>query len=137
MIDIQEYLDGLLSRISIDMDYSVTSRDPFGDLFIVFNPDYKFSDIKSGIMDYPPLRNKIIDTGNNFLELCDTIYIDGNRTCIGVLLSIGNQGFGTQIKIMVKYVDYSVSDDGRIKRFLSFASLKSYKDRNIVDWGEI
>ena len=122
------HVNDFLERIGVsDMTYSVVSKDSFGDLISVFDPDFSYSTMRHAINSNRAISNKIEDSGLYHCEIHDTIYVDGNPVKISILCEQGENGFGTSIKIMVKHV--SVVINGDMKSFLSFESLKSYKSR--------
>lgn len=119
------HIDDFLARINVqDMKYSVTSRDTFGDLIKCFDADKSYRQIELAINDSRAMRERVVDSGVNFTEIHDDIYIDGNRTRVAYLIKVGEQGFGTEIRIMVKNVSVFLS--GEMKTFLSFESMKNY-----------
>ena len=122
------HVNDFLERIGVsDMTYSVVSKDSFGDLISVFDPDFSYSTMRHAINSNRAISNKIEDSGLYHCEIHDTVYVDGNPVKISILCEQGENGFGTSIKIMVKHV--SVVINGDMKSFLSFESLKSYKSR--------
>lgn len=122
------HVNDFLDRIGVsDMTYSVVSKDSFGDLISVFDPDFSYSTMRHAINSNRAISNKIEDSGLYHCEIHDTVYVDGNPVKISILCEQGENGFGTSIKIMVKHV--SVVINGDMKSFLSFESLKSYKSR--------
>lgn len=121
-------VDDFLMRVGVqDMNYSVTSKDTFGDIISVFDPDMKYSTIRNAVNNSRPMRNKIVDSGTKYLEIHDDVYIDGNRVRVAILCEEGDSGFGTIIKVMVKTVDVFIGDE--MKSFLSFESMKNYISR--------
>lgn len=126
------HVDDFLMRISVqDMNYSVTSKDTFGDLISVFDPDTSYKEIDKAIQNSRPMRNKITDSGLNYTEISDDLYIDGYKVRVSILCEQGDNGFGTSIKIMVKTVEAFL--DGEMKSFLSFESMKSYISRVVKE----
>lgn len=122
------HIDDFLARINIqNMSYSVTSRDAFGDIIKVFDPNKSYKEVEYAINSSRSMREKVVDSGVSFVEIHDDIYVDGNKVKIAILVKVGDQGFGTEIRIMVKNVNFFV--DGEMKMFLSFESLKNYQAR--------
>lgn len=122
------HVNDFLERIGVsDMTYSVVSKDSFGDLISVFDPDFSYSTLRHAINSNRAMSNKIEDSGLYHCEIWDVVYVDGNPVKIAILCEKGQNGFGTSIKIMVKHV--TVFINGSMKSFLSFESLKSYKSR--------
>lgn len=122
------HVDDFLMRIGVqDMNYSEVSRDTFGDITSVFDPDMRYSTVRDAVNNSRPMRNKIVDSGTKYLEIHDDIYIDGNRVKVSILCEEGDNGFGTIIKIMVKMIDVFIGDE--MKSFLSFESMKNYISR--------
>jgi hypothetical protein len=118
-------IDDFLIRIGVqDMQYSVTSRDAFGDIIKCFDADKSYNSINTAINNSRAMRDKITDSGINFTEIQDNIYVDGNRVKIAILVKVGDQGFGTEIRMMTKNVQVFL--DGEMKTFLSFESMKNY-----------
>ena len=122
------HIEDFLSRIGItEMNFSVVDKDSFGDIITVFDPDTDYEDIRKSVIGNRAMRNKMVDSGLNYCEIHDTIYVDGNKTVVAILCEEGNSGFGTNIKIMVKRVDFM--DGSEMKSFLSFESMKNYISR--------
>lgn len=124
-------INDFLDRIRVeDMNYSVVKRDSFGDLIEVFDPDTDYHEVvNKAINNSRCMRNKVVDSGVNYTEMVDDVYINGNRVNVDILCETGDSGFGTKIKFMVKRIDIPIN--GEMKSFLGFESLKNYQS-NIV-----
>lgn len=121
-------INDFLDRLGIhDMNYSVASKDTFGDLISVFDPDFDYSVMRNAVNSNRAIRNKVEDSGLYHCEIHDTIYINGDAVKVSILCEKGNEGFGTTVKMMVKHVNRAI--DGEIKSFLGYESLKSYMSR--------
>lgn len=125
-------IEDFTQRIGLyDIEFTLMENDISGDIVAMFSPNIEFAEVKASIDKYSPYRNKIVDNGIGYVEIHDIIYVEGIRTKVAYLASVGEQGFGTTIKVMTKSVDYYV--DGELKSFLSFESLNAYKERLVVE----
>lgn len=102
-----------------------------GDLVKAFDPDTNFDDVMLAISNYRPYSSRMTDNGRDFVEIQDTIYVEGIQTKVSYLCSRGENGFGTLIKMMVRSVSCAIH--GEVKTFLGFEDLKSYKERFVVE----
>ena len=122
------HVEDFLARIGFqDINFSIIDKDSFGDILVMFDPDTEYSKIRDAVQSNRAMRNKIVDSGLNYCELNDVIYIDGNKVSVAILCEQGIGNFGTNVKMMVKSVDYVLN--GEVKSFLSFESLKNYLSR--------
>lgn len=109
-----------------DYDTSNVSSDSTGDYIMSLDPDIEFESVKRRILNNPVMSKKIVNQGVLFTELFDTIWVDGFRTHIAILVECGMGKVGTKIKVMVKSVEAEVN--GKMKQFLSFESYKNYSE---------
>lgn len=130
MVDVS-VIENFLQRISVDMDLTEVDRDGYGDIVAAFNPKADFLKVRQAIHDYTPYFSKIVDNGAEFVEIRDSIYVEGSRTNISILVSTGEFHKGVMIKVMVKSVNYVI--DGEVKTFTGFRALKEYKDSFVVE----
>jgi hypothetical protein len=128
----RKLIDDFTQRMGLDdIEFTLMDKDMSGDIIAMFSPDTDFITVKDAIDKYSPYRSKIVDNGIEYVEIYDTVYIEGLRTKVAYLVSTGEQGFGVLIKAMTKSVECYVG--GELKSFLSFEAMKAYKDRFVVE----
>ena len=121
-------ISDFLDRIGVtDFNFSDVKA---GDLISFIDPDCSFNSIKNGILSFRPYRNKVVDNGVKFIEVVDTIYVDGLKTVVSYLFTEGDGGFGTIAKAMIKRIDCVIN--GELRSFLSSEDMRLYKDRFIA-----
>ena len=102
-------INDFLDRLGIhDMNYSIASKDMFGDLISVFDPDFDYTVLRNAVNSHRALRNKVEDMGLYHCEIYDTLYINGDTVKVSILCEKGSGGFGTTIKIMVKHINRAI-----------------------------
>ena len=119
------HVQDFLTKLGLDeFDTSNYSIDSSGDYIIVIDPDTDFSKVRNRILKNKALNKKVVNQGILFVELFDTLWIDGNRVKVAILAECGSGKIGTKVKIMVKSVDVLVK--GQMKQFLGFNAYKNY-----------
>lgn len=125
-------IEDFLQRAGVnEFDFGNGQVAGTGDLVQAFDPDTSFDDVMLAISNYRPYSSRMTDNGRDFVEVQDTIYIDGIQTKVSYLCSRGENGFGTLVKVMVRSVTCAIR--GEVKTFLGFGDLKSYKERFVVE----
>ena len=120
-------IDDFVSKLGLDdFDTSNSSMDASGDFVSVLDPDTGYEVVRRRILNNKVVSKKIVNQGVLFTELFDTLWIDGYRVNIAILVECGMGKVGTKIKMMVKSLDALVN--GQMKQFLSFESYKNYSE---------
>jgi hypothetical protein len=120
-------IEDFVQKLGLDeFDLTNSSMDGSGDYVVTLDPDVNFSTVKKHILKNPVLNKKIVNQGVLFTEIYDTIWVEGHRVQVAILVECGIGKLGTKIKMMVKSVEAVVN--GQLKQFLSFESYKSYCD---------
>lgn len=118
-------IDVIMNRLHLlDFNASNVEMDQSGDFISVFDPDAQFGVVRRAIQSNTVFRKKIINMGQLFVDIEDTIWIDGNKVLVAVTFEQGIGAFGTKVKMMVKHLDVVV--EGQMKSFLSFEAYNSY-----------
>lgn len=121
------HLADFLARIQFaELKLSVTKKDETGDFIETFDSEMSFQRFKSSVLDCRVCRDKIVDMGISFIELRDVLYVDGIKVHVGIYGGVGDLGYGTTLRMVVKSIDFY--DDGRRKSFLSFRDLNRYRE---------
>ena len=129
MLDVS-YIDNFVSRLPIDsMDFgdNVISN---GDVVECYAPEYSFSIINNAIRSYNPYSSKIVDNGTTFVEVRDTIYVDGLKTDVRYLFLQGDFGKGTRVKMITDSVYSYINHE--VKQFSGFNTYSAYIDKFVV-----
>lgn len=118
-------INDITSRIGLeDFSTDIVNLDQFGDMITVFDPDTDFVSVRGKVLANPVLFKKITSSSPVYVEYEDLIWDNGNQVKVGILINKGQNGFGTNIKVMVKSLKVSVN--GEIKNFLGFEAYSHY-----------
>lgn len=118
-------IEVLMNRLHLlDFNASNVSLDKSGDFISVFDPDTHFAVVKRAIQSNKIFNRKITDMGQLYIDIEDSIWIDGNKVTVAVSFEQGLGAFGTKVKMMVKHLDVVV--EGSVKSFLSFEAYNNY-----------
>lgn len=118
-------VETLMNRLHLfDFNASNVEIDESGDYISVFDPDTDFEKVKRAIQNDKIFRMKVTNIGQLFVDLENTIWINGNKVLVSITIEKGIGAFGTKVKMMVRYLDVVI--DGSIKSFLSFEAYNSY-----------
>ena len=129
MLDVS-YIDNFISRLPIDdMDFGDNVISD-GDVVECYAPDYDFSIINNAVRGYRPYSSKIIDNGVTYVEIKDTIYVDGLKTDVRYLFIQGDFGKGTRVKMITDCVYAYINHE--VKQFSGFNTYSAYVDKFIV-----
>lgn len=126
-----KHINDFVSRLPVD------DLPDFGDNVIIgsdlvecYAPDFDFSNLNDAIRSYNPYRSRIIDNGVDFVELNDTIYIDGLKVDVRYLVSKGSYGSGTIVKIVTDAVYAFVN--GEYRTFSGFNTYNAFVEKFVV-----
>nr|DAR68428.1 MAG TPA: hypothetical protein [Caudoviricetes sp.]DAT60763.1 MAG TPA: hypothetical protein [Bacteriophage sp.] len=126
-----KHVNDFISRLPIDTlpdfgDNVVSS----GDLVECYAPDFNFSVLNTAIRSYNPYSSKIIDNGVDFVELNDTIYVDGLKVDVRYYVSKGAYGSGTIVKLVTDAVYSFVK--GEYRTFSGFNTYNAFIEKFVV-----
>nr|DAP72976.1 MAG TPA: hypothetical protein [Caudoviricetes sp.] len=130
MLDVK-YINDFIARLSLDENPDFGDNIVLsGDLVECYAPDFDFSILNDAIRAYNPYRARIIDNGVDFLELNDTIYVDGLKVDVRHYFAQGAYGSGTVVKLVTDAVYAFVK--GEYRTFSGFNTYNAFVDKFIA-----
>lgn len=118
-------IEVLMNRLHL-LDFNVLNveLDKSGDFISVFDPDTQFAVVKRAVQNNKVFNRKITGIGQLYIDIEDSIWIDGNKVTVAISFEQGLGAFGTKVKMMVKHLDVVI--EGAVKSFLSFEAYNNY-----------
>ena len=130
MLDVK-YINDFIARLSLDENPDFGDNIVLsGDLVECYAPDYDFNNLNKAIREYNPYRARIIDNGVDFLELNDTIYVDGLKVDERYYFAQGAYGSGIVVKLVTDAVYAFVK--GEYRTFSGFNTYNAFVDKFIA-----
>ena len=125
-------IEEFIQRLGVEeFNPQLVAKSSHGDFIEVFDPDLDFDEVKSRADSYRPVYSRITDSGVDFFQVKDTIFVDGERTKVSYLVIRGENKFGTSAKILVNQVESYVG--GELRVFLGFEDKEQYISRMVAE----
>ena len=120
----EKQLDYFLSRV--DMFFNTDQILITEDSIETIDPDLEYKEFERAVKNVALYNKNIIDNSLDYITVRLSDIVNGYKVALDYKVSVGKDGFGTNIKVSVFKVFAFIN--GEMKEFNSFKSMNAYAD---------
>ena len=120
----EKQLDYFLSRV--DMFFNTDQILITEDSIETIDPDLEYKEFERAVKNVALYNKNIIDNSLDYITVRLSDIVNGYKVALNYKVSVGKDGFGTNIKVSVFKVFAFIN--GEMKEFNSFKSMNAYAD---------
>ena len=120
----EKQLDYFLSRV--DMFFNTDQILITEDSIETIDPDLEYKEFERAVKNVALYNKNIIDNSLDYITVRLSDIVNGYKVALDYKVSVGKDGFGTNIKVSVFKVFAFIN--GEMKEFNSFKSVNAYAD---------